>query len=90
MALYPASCMRLAEREEATEEGILEPLLEAGTTNYLGSRGRDHYRIGCLRAISPGEEGDEGSRSAAGVDGSPPMADGRTGFGHELAGQGST
>eukprot|EP00965_Chrysotila_dentata_P175886 5806147-Pleurochrysis_carterae.AAC.1 len=30
MALYPASCMRLAEGEEPTEEGILEPLLEAG------------------------------------------------------------
>eukprot|EP00965_Chrysotila_dentata_P169223 5588816-Pleurochrysis_carterae.AAC.1 len=30
MALYPASCMRLAEDEEATKEGVLEPLLEAG------------------------------------------------------------
>eukprot|EP00965_Chrysotila_dentata_P086793 2864693-Pleurochrysis_carterae.AAC.1 len=30
MALYPASCMRLAEGEEPTEEGILELLLEAG------------------------------------------------------------
>eukprot|EP00965_Chrysotila_dentata_P001982 64667-Pleurochrysis_carterae.AAC.1 len=30
MALYSASCMRLAEVEEPTEEGVLEPLLDAG------------------------------------------------------------
>eukprot|EP00965_Chrysotila_dentata_P009944 324174-Pleurochrysis_carterae.AAC.1 len=30
MALYPASCMQMAEDEEATEEGVEEPLVDAG------------------------------------------------------------
>eukprot|EP00965_Chrysotila_dentata_P124939 4130120-Pleurochrysis_carterae.AAC.1 len=30
MALYPASCMLPAEGEEVTEEGVEEPLVEAG------------------------------------------------------------
>eukprot|EP00965_Chrysotila_dentata_P132673 4386999-Pleurochrysis_carterae.AAC.1 len=34
MALYPASCMRLAEGEEATEDGILEPFLRQERTRH--------------------------------------------------------
>eukprot|EP00965_Chrysotila_dentata_P158568 5237697-Pleurochrysis_carterae.AAC.1 len=30
MALHPASCMNLAEGEEATEKGVLEPLIQPG------------------------------------------------------------
>eukprot|EP00965_Chrysotila_dentata_P126025 4165070-Pleurochrysis_carterae.AAC.1 len=30
MALHPASCMDLADGEEATEEGVLEPTLGPG------------------------------------------------------------
>eukprot|EP00965_Chrysotila_dentata_P043530 1446891-Pleurochrysis_carterae.AAC.1 len=30
MALHPASCMDLADGEEATEEGVLEPALGPG------------------------------------------------------------
>eukprot|EP00965_Chrysotila_dentata_P141253 4668623-Pleurochrysis_carterae.AAC.1 len=30
MALHPASCMSLADGEEATEDGVLEPTLRPG------------------------------------------------------------
>eukprot|EP00965_Chrysotila_dentata_P119229 3941532-Pleurochrysis_carterae.AAC.1 len=69
MALYPASCMRLAEGEEATEEGILEPFLRQERTRHQlpwESWTRFLAHRMSIRAISPGEEGGEGSRSAAG------------------------
>eukprot|EP00965_Chrysotila_dentata_P088035 2906370-Pleurochrysis_carterae.AAC.1 len=61
MALYPASCMRLAEGRRGP------------ATNHSGSRGRGLDRIGRLRAGAAAKESGEGPRSAAGVDGSPWM-----------------